>query len=675
MATRIGVDVGGTFTDLIAYDETSGEVTVAKVPTTPSAPENAVMDVIREGSTRNGIADASCFMHGTTVGLNAILERRGVTVGLLATAGFRDVLEIRRGHRANVFDLFWKPPPPLVPRRLRRPVRERVMATGAVREHLVREDVAEALERFDEAGVSCIAVAFLNAYVNPANELAAEAVLRSLGFEGAIALSHRISGEYREYERTSTTVIDAYIRPRTAQYLSGLADDLARERFAGAKLVMRSGGGAMHFDEAAARPVETTMSGPVGGAEGAGELARSLGLPQVITGDVGGTSFDTCLISGGRPSLMYEGAIDGMPVQTPWVDIRSIGAGGGSIVHIDSGGLLRVGPRSAGAVPGPVSYRRGGTEPTVTDCAALLGMLGDGRLASGIELDVGGAGDAVAPIARTLGLSVEDTCAGAIRIAAAGMADAIREITIERGEDPRLATLMTFGGAGPLFGTLLADELGIDRVVVPAHAGNFSAWGLLSAQATRTAARTRVVPLDAAGVDEAARSLSELFGDIAGRGRVSQDEEPEREATLEVRYRGQDHTLAVTVSACEALNAQTVRRDFKDAYLRAYGHASDDPAEIVTIRATERAGAARTSPPRRRPHPGEPPRRSIDAWSFARGERRSFSVVDREQLSVEAMLDAPSVITEPTATTYLDDGWRAAISDREALVLERTDTR
>ncbi|HZT54246.1 MAG TPA: hydantoinase/oxoprolinase family protein, partial [Gaiellaceae bacterium] len=477
MATRIGIDVGGTFTDLIFYDDQAGTIVVDKQPTTPAAPEEGVLRLL-DGIP---VEHARLFLHGTTVGLNALLERRGATVGLLTTAGFRDVLEIRRGDRDDMYDLFWKPPEPLVPRRRRLPVEERIRADGSVETPLDEDDVQRALAVLRDEAVDSIAVVFLNAYANPRHELAAERVLRAAGYEGELSLSHRVSGEYREYERTCTTVVDAFVRPRLSRSLAQLEDGLRERRFGGEMLVTRSGGGAMTFAEARERPFETILSGPVAGAQGAAVLARQLGVERAISADVGGTSFDTCLILDGRTPLLYQGSVLGLPLQTPWVDVRTIGAGGGSIAFVDAGGLLRVGPRSAGAHPGPASYGHGGSEPTTTDAAHLLGMLGPGDLAGRLHLDADLARRALSPLRERLGFQAEeDVARGVVAIAIAQMADAIREITVEQGEDPRRAALIAFGGAGPLFGCLLARELGIQRILVPPHAGNFSALGLLS---------------------------------------------------------------------------------------------------------------------------------------------------------------------------------------------------
>lgn len=331
VVTRIAVDIGGTFTDLVTYDSASGESVQGKVLTVPDAPEQGVVAALTAHLPAELIRRAEYFLHGTTVGLNALLERRGVTVGLLTTKAFRDVLEIRRGDRDEMYNLFWKQPAPLVPRRLRLEVPGRILASGEKEGSLTQESVADALAVFNAHGINAIAVALINAYVDPAHELEVEQMLRSAGFTGGITLSHRVSGEYREYERTCTAVIDAFVRGRMANYLDRLQAQLSELGFQGQCLITRSGGGTLSFSEAQGRPFETIMSGPVGGAEGASELARRLGDEQIVTADVGGTSFDTALIVNGKPQLLFEGRIDGMPIQSDWVDVRSIGAGGGCI--------------------------------------------------------------------------------------------------------------------------------------------------------------------------------------------------------------------------------------------------------------------------------------------------------------------------------------------------------
>lgn len=676
MATRIGVDIGGTFTDLLFYDDESADMLVAKVPTTPASPEEGCVEAISQAVDGERLAKTEYFLHGTTVGLNSLLERRGAKVGLLCTAGFRDILEIRRGDRDEMYNLFWQMPEPLVPRRLRLPVRGRVRADGEEHAPFEPDDVREALRAFDGEGVDSIAVAFMNAYANPAHELEAEKILREAGFEGEISLSHRVSGEYREYERTCTTVIDAFVRGRMSRYLKRLELNLRNVRFEGTCLVTRSGSGSMLFEEAEERPFETIMSGPVAGAEGAGELSRRLGLGELITADVGGTSFDTCVIRNGRPNLLFEGRIVGLPLQTPWVDVRSIGAGGGSIGHVDVGGLLRVGPQSAGADPGPACYGKGGTEPCVTDAAFHLGMLGPGRLASGLALDGALAETALEPLAQQLGYSVDDTARGIMTIASASMANAIREITVEEGLDPREMKLLAFGGAGPLMSTLLARDLDIRDIVIPPHAGNFSAWGLLGADITRAAARTRILPLSAEGIAEADALAGTLFEELETRAaRVPKTAGKSLEIGLDMRFSGQEHTLTVAVPSEAgriAASPDEVERLFLSSYERTFGNTMDEAIEIVSVRATVRQPLPRRSEAREATGGEDGALEALDAYSFTEGERLRFEVRERAALAGGEHLSGPAIVLEPTATTYLDAGFECEVDASGCLFIRWT---
>jgi len=674
LATRIGVDVGGTFTDLIYYDDETGEVRVAKEPTTPASPEHGVTAAARSALSGDELGRTAYFLHGTTVGLNSLLTRTGATVGILCTKGFRDILETRRGDRDEPYNLFWRPPKPLVPRRLRIPVTERIRADGEVHVPFEPGGVLEAAEVFAAEGVTAVAVSFMNAYANPAHELEAARVLREAGFSGELSLSHLVSGEYREYERTTTTVIDAYVRGRMSSYLKRLEQGLGEAGFRGSFLVTRSGGGAMTFAEAEDRPFETIMSGPVAGAQGGAELAQRLGLSDVVTADVGGTSFDTCLILDGRLPVLYEGSILGMPLQTSWVDVRSIGAGGGSLAYVDVGGLLRVGPESAGADPGPASYRRGGTRPTVTDAAAALGMLAEGRLAGGVTLDADAARDALRPLGERLGLTVEEVARGVLTIVTANMANAIREITVEQGQDPRVCTLMPFGGAGPVFGTLLAQELEIGRIAVPPVAGNFSAWGLLGADLVRTASRTRIVRLGDDVVDTVDDLLGELFAAVSAR--VREGEEAEREVGLDMRYTGQEHFLTIRAPSADgrvATDEAGLREVFTRDYDRTFGHTMEGPIEVVAVRATARTRLPRRAQERHVGDGSGAAPRTFPAWSFTRNETLPFQVVERASLAPGSMLSGPAILLEETATTYLDAGWHASVHETGSLFLTPED--
>ena len=677
MPNRIAVDVGGTFTDLVLSDEGTGRIVIGKMPTVPDAPDEGVLGVLDSVLDAGDVAASEYFLHGTTVGLNALLENRGALVGLLCTSGFRDVLEVRRGDRADPYDLFWRAPPPMVERHLRLPVRGRIRADGAEHVPLEPADVIAAAASFIGHGVDAVAIAFMNAYANPAHELEAERLLRDAGFTGDISLSHRVSGEYREYERTCTTVIDAFVRRRLGDYLGRVEGGLSGKGFTGGCMIMRSGGGAMTFGEASGRPFETILSGPVAGARAVADLARELDLRHAIAADVGGTSFDTCLIDDGRPPVLYQGEVVGLPIQTPWIDVRSIGAGGGSIAYVDSGGLLRVGPQSAGADPGPACYDRGGEHATVTDAALALGMIPSTEIAGDVPLVLGLAERALGRLAEPLGLgSVTEVACGVIRIVAAQMADAIRSVTIERGRDPREAALVAFGGAGPLFGTVLADELGVSTVVVPPYAGNFSAVGLLGADLARSVSRTRVARLSPDGLAEAGAIAEQLFGELDVRG-SGEPGRSVREVHMDIRFVGQEHTLTVPVPAPGGSvegDPEPVAERFLDEYERTFGSILDEELEIVCVRALA------TTPLEYNPVPlsaagrngdGARGSESVQAWSFTAGELVAFTVIDRSHLAPDAKIDGPAIVREQTTTTYVDRGFRATVHRSGALMMGR----
>jgi N-methylhydantoinase A len=678
-AAVIGVDVGGTFTDLVLQDPATGEIRVVKEPTTPAAPELGVLAavdaVVDAAAGADVLARCAHLVHGTTVGLNALLERRGATVGLITTEGFRDVLEIRRGDRDDPFDLLWTPPPPLVPRRLRLEVAERIAADGQVVRPLETDGVRRAAAVFAAEGVDAVAVVLVNSYADPAHERAVLRALREAGFAGAVSLSHEVSGEYREYERTCTTVVDAFVRHRMGPYLDNLDRELRARGFAGRLLVTRSGGGALTLAEATARPFETILSGPVAGAAATARLADALELRTAVAADVGGTSFDTALIEEGRLPLLYQGEVLGLPLQSPWVDVRSVGAGGGSVAYVDAGRLLRVGPRSAGAVPGPACYERGGTEPTVTDAALHLGMIRPGHIAGGLRLSPPAAAAALAPLAGPAGLDGVDAVAdGVLRIAAAHMAQMVRGVTVERGVDPREATLVAFGGAGPMFGCLLADELGVAAVVVPPNAGNFSAAGLVRADIVRAAARTLVRPLDAAALAEAGQVAKALLARLRDGREDARAAAPE--LRLDLRHRGQEHTLTVEVP--EGEDAAAVQDRFAAAYLRAYGHRLADPLEVVTVRVSLRIPLAADAGPVPAPASGDAPSEPLSGplsepirlWSFRRRAFTEASAVSRASLT--AARHGPLVVVEPTATTYVDAGFTVAPHTAGSLLITRT---
>ena len=658
MASRIGVDIGGTFTDFIVYDESGNKVIIDKIPTTPQSPEKAVVEVIKRNLSQKELEKIDFFLHGTTVGLNSLLERKGSKVGLLCTKGFRDILEIRRGDRDEMYNLFWQPPPPLVPRFLRLEIEERLFANGNVHKKINTEQVKDACNKFIKEKVDSVAIAFINSYTNKDHEILASKILIESGFKGQISLSSMVSGEYREYERTTTTVIDAFVKTRMSNYLNSLKKNLNELGYKGTFLVTRSGSGSMTFDEAEDRPFETIMSGPVAGAEGAGELSRKLNNTNMVTADVGGTSFDTCLIINGRPQIQFEGKILGLPVQSPWVDVRSIGAGGGSIAYLDEGGLIRSGPQSAGAVPGPACYDKGGIQPTTTDAAFYLGMLGEGKLASGLQLNKSLAEKALNSVGSQIGMSAFDAAKGILKIGSANMADAIREITIEQGIDPRELKLLAFGGAGPLMSNLIANELDIKEIVVPPYSGNFSAWGLLGADLLQMNARTKILRLSDEAISECNDILKELFKELEQRQKIDFSTSSQiKEIALDMRWMGQEHTITLKLEDGKdgkiSMDTETLKNKFMEEYQKTFGSKLDTVIEIVSTRASLRVQLPRKSESGKIDEVGiEVSNSQIECYSFTEDKKIQFDLVARSK--IDSKVSGPLIIIESTAITYVD---------------------
>jgi len=658
MASRIGVDIGGTFTDFIVYDESGNKVIIDKIPTTPQSPEKAVVEVIKRNLSRKELEKIDFFLHGTTVGLNSLLERKGSKVGLLCTKGFRDILEIRRGDRDEMYNLFWQPAPPLVPRFLRLEIEERLFANGNVHKKINTEQVKDACNKFIKEKVDSVAIAFINSYTNKDHEILASKILIESGFKGQISLSSMVSGEYREYERTTTTVIDAFVKTRMSNYLNSLKKNLNELGYKGTFLVTRSGSGSMTFDEAEDRPFETIMSGPVAGAEGAGELSRKLNNTNMVTADVGGTSFDTCLIINGRPQIQFEGKILGLPVQSPWVDVRSIGAGGGSIAYLDEGSLIRSGPQSAGAVPGPACYDKGGIQPTTTDAAFYLGMLGEGKLASGLQLNKSLAEKALNSVGSQIGMSAFDAAKGILKIGSANMADAIREITIEQGIDPRELKLLAFGGAGPLMSNLIANELDIKEIIVPPYSGNFSAWGLLGADLLQMNARTKILRLSDEAISECNDILKELFKELEQRQKIDFSTSSQiKEIALDMRWMGQEHTITLKLEDEKdgniSMDTETLKNKFMEEYQKTFGSKLDTVIEIVSTRASLRVQLPRKSESGKIDEVGiEVSNNQIECYSFTENKKIQFDLVARSK--IDSKVSGPLIIIESTAITYVD---------------------
>jgi N-methylhydantoinase A len=673
---RLAVDVGGTFIDFVLLDETSGMVTIEKQPSTP----DRLVDELLAGLSRLEvpIADVHQLVHGTTVAINAVLQGRGARVGLLTTAGFRDVLAIGRGNRPEIYNFLYRGPQPLVPRYLRREVTERLAADGSILTPLDLDAVDRESDVLVSQGVEAIAICFLHAYASSAHERAAAERVRRRHPAVTVTASHEIATEWREYERTSTTVLNAFVQPLFAGYVGRLEAGLAGVGYTRPLALMQSNGGVIGADRAVRLPIRTLESGPAGGVIGSQALARELDLRNVICADVGGTSYDVALIEDGQILERTETKIGRRPIVGPTIDIVSIGAGGGSVAWIDHRGALQVGPRSAGASPGPACFGLGGTEPTVTDCHLLLGRLdATNFLGARMLLDTAAARHSLETVAAPLGLDVEEAALGALAIAETNMTYAIRGITVERGLDPREFTMFSYGGGGGLFAAAVADELEIPAVVVPRAPANFSAWGILTSDYREDAALTRVLALDRETAEELAGSLRALADRTAAELASYGFEKGAIElvARADLRFSGQEYTVTVPVEAAWLDDAGKLlsgtRERFVAAHRQLYGHGeADAPLEVVAAR-VRAVGLVATPrwPEWTATEPGTP--RTERAVCFRTHGTVATPVFDREALARDQRIEGPAIVEEWTATTVVPPGWSVHADRLGNLVLGR----
>jgi N-methylhydantoinase A len=680
---RVGIDVGGTFTDLALLDGETGEVRVTKVASTPENPVAGVTAVLeRAGVPGNAIEE---LIHGTTVATNALLERKKALPGLITTKGFRDVVFIQRMNRKHHYDLQWDKPMPYVERRHCLEVIERIDYKGRVVSPLDEESARAAVRALRADGVRDIAVAFLFSYVNPAHELLVRDIVAEEYPEASVSLSHEVYPRWREYDRMSTTLADAFLKSLLGEYLDNLGEGLARLAVPQPFLIMKSNGGIEDYRAASSRPVDVLVSGPVGGVLSTIYLGGLTGRRNLISMDMGGTSFDVSLVAQGRPNQTTEFEIEwGLPVYTPMVDVKTIGAGGGSIAWVDKGGLLRVGPESAGASPGPACYGRGGTEPTVTDANLLLGRINPSYFLGGeFTLDVEAASTALGRVAEKLATSIEDAASAVVELVNFNMVNAIRMVSIDRGLDPREFTLVSFGGAGSLHAGALAEIIGIREVLVPIHQGVFSALGLVTADMRvdeSVTANFRSDLLDLQRVTDIIRRLRErALGRIVDEGYQGT---PRLEGTIEMRYLGQNYSTDISLVET---NTEMVERDLEDLYARfhaehrrLYGYdIPDEIIEFVNFKVT--AVGAMEKPmlaslgPGRAPAPKE--HREV---YFREVGWASTAVYDRQSLPAGVHLLGPVVIEEALSTTLVHAGQVASVDDYGNLLLDtssRTATR
>jgi N-methylhydantoinase A len=660
MSAMIGIDIGGTFTDLTSYDPASGQLTFGKTTTTALPDEGAVSGLKRLIADGVKIREAAVLKHGTTVVINSILERRGAKTALITTEGFRDTLEIGRGSRPESFNLFYRRLAPLVPRDLRFEIRERMSARGEVLKPLDRNALPRLTRELADNGIEAVAICFLHSYRNPEHELeVADYIAKHT--KCFVTCSHELSREFREFERSSTAVINAFVGPRTSTYVTRFRDGVNGAGFAGRLLLMGSNGGVLTDAEAIKRPVLLIESGPVGGAAGAAELGRVLDMPNVIAFDMGGTTAKAVMIENGEaavtPVYYAAGYNRGYPVQAAVLDIIEVGAGGGSIAAVNEMGALMVGPRSAGGVPGPVCYGTGGTEPTITDANLVLGRLHPDRFLNGeIKLDMAAAERAIGELAARLNEPLHRVAAGIIHLATLTMASAVKMTTVERGHDPRDFAMIAYGGAGPLHGADIARELGIRTVIVPNHPGHFCAYGMLHADLKYDVVQTMAAGLEQLELAEAEKQ----FVTLEKRGRTSLKEiKVDLKATsaarfADMRYRGQEHTLKIRLPDRMLSTSQhDMRSAFEAEYTKRYGHSSKNvPIDLVNLRVVVTGVAEK--PNMKELNPG-----ATDAKAETRSvnfDGKTFvpcAIWQRDSLGVGVRIDGPAIIEESASTTLL----------------------
>jgi N-methylhydantoinase A len=671
---RIGTDIGGTFTDIVWVDDQTGEIKADKAPTTPADVVQGVMAAYaKAGVTADEVGQ---FIHGSTVATNALVTQRGAVTGLITTKGFRDILEIRRIDRPDehIYNIFWEKPKPLVPRRRRLEISARMMFDGTVLEPVDEAEVRAVTERLLEAGVQSIAVCLLHAYADPSHELAVRDLIREIDPDVYVSMSHEVAREIREYERTSSTVIDAYVKKPVVGYLNRLdttlRDDTGLEN---SPLIANSSGGVSTVEAIGRAPIQMMESGPAGGAIGAAYLAEKLGTPNLVTGDVGGTSYDVSIVVDGQTVLRTEHDILGYAAKVSSIDVRSVGAGGGSIARVDSGGRLHVGPASAGADPGPMCYDRGGEEPTVTDAAVVTGLIDPTLFAGGeMKLRPELASKGIEPIARELGLTTEETAEGILTVARNNMANVTRQTLVGQGHDPRDFALLAFGGGGGLFASEVARTLDIPKVIIPRHPSVFSAWGMLSADIVGSFARSYLRQIPQVELDYVQRLFAEMEAEaleLTSEAGV----EPGNvtfHRSIDCRYTGQGHEVEVPLGELPIdENLIDLLPDlFDEVHEARFGHRMPSQRETVTYRLRV-FGTMHRLP---LVEIGSGPDSAKDALVstkkvFVNRRWQDAGIYDRGKLLGGATLEGPALVQEPSHVSVLMPGDTATVDAFGAL--------
>jgi N-methylhydantoinase A len=674
---RLGTDVGGTFTDGVLLEEKTGKIEVSKVSSTPKNP--AIGTVQSMERFEIPLEEVTFLVHGTTVVINALIEGKGARTALITTKGFRDVLEIGRSNRTDMYNALYSRPRSLIPRHLCFEIGERILADGTVFVPLKIAELEGTIRKLNKEKIESVAVCLLNAYANPEHEQKIGKALKEKMPGAAVSLSHLITRRYYEYERTSTTVQNAYVMPVVQGYLRSLEDEIRSRRFKSVLQIMQSNGGIMTSDIAREMPIAMVESGPSAGAIGGAQLASLIGYENVITYDMGGTTAKSAIITGGLPETTEQYLVEGRPILLPVVDMREIGAGGGSIAWIDEAGALHVGPQSAGAEPGPACYMRGGKEPTVTDANLELAILDPEYFLGGkMEISPALGREAVKKIADYFKLSIDEAALGITRIVNINMSGLLNSMTVKRGYDPREFALVAFGGAGPIHAAAIARELKIPTIIVPPFPGVFSAWGMLMADMRHDFNQTYLKPMD--GVD--LTTINGIYRELEGQ--LMRLFEREGVAVkdivvsygMDLRYLGQEHTLTVSAPALIRENDKPViEKEYDALHLKVYGHnAPEEPKEIVSLKAT---GIAKVRKPVLESiasgsrDPSKTARLGTRKVYVGNGEYQDFCIYRRDMLLGGNRIAGPALIEEDTATTVVEADQECVVDRYGNLIVSR----
>jgi len=681
--TRLAADIGGTFTDVAAFDEATGRLLLGKTLSTPSHLVDGISQSVEKAGTQ--YADASIFLHGSTVAINTLLERSGARTALLITEGFRDIYEIGRINRPDAYNLFFRKHVPLVERALRFEVKERLTAEGAIFTPLDKDGVHAICDKLIAAKIEAVAILLLHCYANPEHEIAVKEIVQERLPDAFVTASHELSQEYREFERCSTTVANAYIGPRVSRYIGGIDSHIKKDGFSGPFLLVQSTGGLYESQQAQEQCVRMLESGPAAGVIGAQALCRELGLSDAVAFDMGGTTAKAGVIYDNNvltaTTAMVGGYNQGLPIQIPLVDVFEVGTGGGSIASVDEGGALRVGPQSAGAEPGPACYGRGGVKPTVTDANLVLGRLGPDRFLGGeMKLDVAAATRAIdEQVAKPLNMSVVTAADGILRVAITKMSYAVKGVSTERGLDAAAFALIAYGGAGPLHACAIAREIGMSRVIIPRAPGHFCAFGMLHSDLRYDSVRTWFRPLDDVQFEE----IEEVFADLAEQGKAAlrnsgvAASDVTVSCAADMRYIGQEHpvTIDLTPQALAQRDRAVLKRQFDDVHQRRYGTcAPGERAEVVSLRATV-AGLMKKPEFEHIRRGGREPapeaRAGVRPVCFPElAEAVATPIYARDALLVGNVIDGPALVEEHASTTVVLPGDRLQVDHLGNLNIE-----